>query len=420
MLSIFTIFFSHVMSTNTPNQNTQTPGKCTTTPTTTTPGTDYVTKAQLVDVLKNFASNDLKKMIDSNVQSVESDLTTQMAGLNDQIKDLKNLITNLGNNKSTTNPYNTHDSAFPLPGNIDDYMNAILPIILGSSRCNNCCTCAKKEACMYNLFIQLQVIVGKNSSWTPPNMFLLNQFNTFNIQGSNNDNRVMIIQMMLTNLGKIRCKNCKLCKQIEGNFKISFMLNPNILSNLPGFGNSSNTSSKELMMALMSMNGGTLNPNLLSLFMGNNSSAQGCNCGTNTNKCPSQNKCPTSGQGNNKCPTQNKCPTSGQGNNICPSQNKCSSNIIPSCNNGNTIQPRIATPFMDPRGPSIVYGLLPGNPNTNDPSYGVQPDNPNTNDPSYGVQPDDSNNDDTSYGVKPDTNRPDPSTPAYGLRYGDY
>lgn len=295
------------------------------------------------------------------------------------------------------------NTAHPFPGKIEDY-NVLIPIAIGASRCCGCCTCKKQEMCLFNLFIQLQIIVEKYPKWTPPNPFTVIQ-NPLLLKGSKS-NCIGILEMLLSDLGKKRCKSCYLCKEIDNNYKIAFMFNTDVLGALFDGGDKKN---KEFLMAyMMNTQGieqqmGTL-PFLLNL-LGSRGSSMGC-CSNS-----SQSGCKSSGQ---SCSGQQSSQTqSGQRSGQCSGNQNSSS-----CPN-QPINPSIRpNPSPCPSKPSvpITPNPTPVKPeNKPDGSfYGVS----NTNGQVYGT----SNNSQQGYGLPaPDTGSGSADDkPAYGMRYGNY
>ncbi|KRH93409.1 hypothetical protein M153_9050002629, partial [Pseudoloma neurophilia] len=226
-----------------------------------------------------------------------------------------------GNTNQTPCSGQSGSSAHPFPGVIEDY-TVLIPIAMGTSKCGNCCTCSQGHMCLFNLFIQLQIIIGKYPNWTPPNIFQC--INVINPCFRNKSNSTVILEMLLSDLGKKRCRNCNICKQIDSNLKIAFMFNTNVLGTL--FQGNGNDQSKELLMAYMMRSEGIDQQINMLPFILNLLSSNGGKCSSNpctSSGCQNTNgKCPITGQTSGVCPitgqTGNKCPISGNsGPNSC-------------------------------------------------------------------------------------------------------
>lgn len=332
------------------------------------------------ELLIDFFNADVSPVINKAVNNVVTAVDKGMESLNSQIGELIKIMDKCmsSTDKKNASPKSAEgdnsQSAHPFPGTIDDYA-VLIPIAMGTSRCGGCCTCRQNQMCLFNLYVQLQIITEKYSKWTPPNIFGATTFTSSLITQTPKNNSIMILEMLLSNLGKKKCGSCFLCKQINKNLKIAFMFNTDVLGTLFKGGETKN---KEMMMAyLMNSQGieqqmGML-PFLLKILSGDESG---------------QSACPFSSQ--NSCNAQPGCPSNSR-DGSCPSSNPLPPTCPDSCNQPNSN----ICPTTKPTG-QPVYGIPqppPVNPSTS--SYGVPAPVPN---PS-------SNSD---------------KKPVYGISYGSY
>lgn len=279
-----------------------------------------------------------------------------------------------GSEGSGTNTCGNKVPADPFPGFIEDY-TVLIPIAMGISRCGGCCTCQQNQMCLFNLYVQLILVVNKYPNWQPPNIFK----NVFGLQIGVSKNSV-VLEMLLKNLGKLRCKNCLLCKQISGDVKLAFMFNTDVIGKLFE-GDDKNKQMLISMIMSNSMHGGMgggiesqlgFLPLLMSMMNGTKKSESCCPFMTN-NDC------------NSGCTT---------GRDTC-SSNDCSGGGANDCTGGGVTH--APCPGTVPTKPIPAYGL-PG-PNTCQPAYGI-PSTPGGNN------------------VNPPA--PPKPKPAYGVSYGSY
>lgn len=367
-------------------------------------GTTKVSDQDIESALQSFFHMEVSPTINKSINYIVGTIDKGMQDLSLQIAQLIKLMQSEKSNSAPTGPSSNSEtgkipntvpnsvsnsgscqSAHPFPGVIDDY-TVLIPIAMGTSRCGGCCTCQKSQMCLFNLFVQLQIITEKNKNWSPPNIFeAINVVNPY--LRNSKSNSVVILEMLLSDLGKKRCKNCYLCQQIDKNLKVAFMFNTDVLGSLFEGGDKKN---KEVMMTyLMGSQGieqqmGIL-PFLLKLM------------GNETNSANSSGKCPFTGQTAGKCPVNsNNCPISGKPAPACPEAGQ--PNACPE-----TVRPGVC-PFTSPKVPTTPASN-PIKPEPQQPSYGIPPTHPAS-------QPEQQ----PTYGIAPPVNQ----KPAYGLSYGNY
>lgn len=369
-------------------------------------GTDDVTVpaadvSALKDVLVQFFNDNvafvINKAVNQTVNDVEgllkemkTSIDTQLASITGMLdgikKDMEKTAVKQQSAASTSSVQGLaigKISVGPFPGYLEDYF-PLIPVAMGSMRCGQCCTCNERQACLFNMYTHLYCIVNSYPSWQPT-MFAKSD------STSSSSKYGAVLELVLRNIDKSRCKNCVICEKISSDPKISFLFGTNAMNRLFGGIDDSQVRLITQLLGSDGSQGATGQPNVLPFLLSVLGKSAGTTGGAAAAK-PARPVCPFT------CPSGSTGPCP-QGRSTCDQQPQTAA-PAPSPAGA----PTQACPGMSLPPAGQAYGVSPG---------GAQPAGQPQ--PAYGIPF-------PAHGVPGPANQAPPAgtKPVYGLSYGSY